>query len=348
MLRRAVTRTDFWFEKLPDWEEKTEEGDTEISGYPATCLLPEDIKNYFQSDFYAFVLSKYKDELSQPVVDETVEFLVALELYFSDLELKDKYTKYNARLNEIERQIQGEGKSDFLDQINSDMAEGGVLSNFQTHLVNTLLNELEHNTTVRSLFEQSAKRKSGTWATIAYEGQSGVDKYYLSGKAPEAGLAESLRMKADTTVMRKSVSYLAFNWVGLADPEKNKISGVSWYPTAEATTPDFSLTPNSSISTGQGVNEKYSVFYRPMNELNLKTDWGEKSAKKTTIVCDLEKALPFTVEDAELIATINQLLSDGKIKDYSGSLEKMSLAITYPDISGSDVLEIKEIWEISK
>lgn len=140
-------------------------GDTEISGYPATCLLPEDIKNYFQSDFYAFVLSKYKDELSQPVVDETVEFLDALELYFSgqilipdfDLELKDKYTKYNARLYEIEGQIQGEGKSDFLDQINSDMAEGGVLSNFQTHLVNTLLNELEHNTTVRSLFEQSAK-----------------------------------------------------------------------------------------------------------------------------------------------------------------------------------------------
>ena len=355
VLRRAVTRTDFWFEKLPDWEEKTEGGDTEISGYPATCLLPEDIKNYFQSDFYAFVLSKYKDELSQPVVDETVEFLDALELYFSgqilipdfDLELKDKYTKYNVRLYEIEGQIQGEGKFDFLDQINSDMAEGGVLSNFQTHLVNTLLNELEYNTTVRSLFEQSAKRKSGTWATIAYEGQSGVDKYYLSGKAPEAALAESLRMKADTIVMRKSVSYLAFNWVGLADPEKNKISGVSWYPTAEATTPDFSLTPNSSISTGQGVNEKYSVFYRPMNELNLKTDW-EKPAKKTTIVCDLKKALPFTVEDAELIATINQLLSDGKIKDYSGSLEKMSLAITYPDISSSDVLEIKEIWEISK
>ena len=51
----------------------------------------------------------------------TVEFLDALELYFSgqilisdfDLELKDKYTKYNARLYEIEGQIQGEGKFDF-------------------------------------------------------------------------------------------------------------------------------------------------------------------------------------------------------------------------------------------
>lgn len=35
VLRRAVTRTDFWFEKLPDWEEKTEEG---IRKYPVIRL----------------------------------------------------------------------------------------------------------------------------------------------------------------------------------------------------------------------------------------------------------------------------------------------------------------------
>ena len=112
------------------------------------------------------------------MVDETVEFLDALELYFSgqilipdfDLELKDKYTKYIGRLSEIEGQIQGEGKSDFLDQINSDMAEGGVLSNFQTHLVNTLLNKLEHNTTVRSLFDQSGKKKIGNMGNDCLRG----------------------------------------------------------------------------------------------------------------------------------------------------------------------------------
>ena len=154
-------------------------GNIRLSGY---LLVTGRYKELFQSDFYAFVLSKYKDELSQPVVDKTVDFLDALKRYFSEQilnpDLKDKYTKYIGRLSEIEGQIQGEGKSDFLDQINSDMAEGGVLSNFQTHLVNTLLNKLEHNTTVRSLFDQSDKKKSGTWATIVYEGQSGVDKYY--------------------------------------------------------------------------------------------------------------------------------------------------------------------------
>ncbi|MCS2559631.1 hypothetical protein NXW63_21295 [Parabacteroides distasonis] len=35
VLRRAVTRTDFWFEKLPDWKEKTEGG---IRKYPVIRL----------------------------------------------------------------------------------------------------------------------------------------------------------------------------------------------------------------------------------------------------------------------------------------------------------------------
>lgn len=61
-----------------------------------------------------------------------------------------------------------------------------------------------------------------------------------------------------------------------------------------------------------------------------------------------EKALPFKEEDVELITDIKKLLSETKIKDYSGSLKEMSLVITYPDISKSEVLEIKEIWEISK
>lgn len=50
----------------------------------------------------------------------------------------------------------------------------------------------------------------------------------------------------------------------------------------------------------------------------------------------------------ETITDIKKLLSEDKIKDYSGSLKEMSLVITYPDISKSEVLEIKEIWEISK
>lgn len=111
VLRRAVTRTDFLFEQLPVWVEKSEEGGTEKPGegtednpamiYPVACTLPDTIKSYFISDFYNMVLSTHREELSQPVVDATVDLLDALELYFAgqilipdlNLPLKDKYTK---------------------------------------------------------------------------------------------------------------------------------------------------------------------------------------------------------------------------------------------------------------
>lgn len=369
VLRRAVTRTDFLFEQLPVWVEKSEEGGTETPGegteenpamiYPVACTLPDTIKSYFISDFYNMVLSTHREELSQPVVDATVDLLDALELYFAgqilipdlNLPLKDKYTKYNTRLYAIEDSINGNGKYDFMDKINMDKEkeEGDVLSKFQIHLIYTLLNELEQNTAIRELFTQSTHRALGTFATIDYEGQSGVNKYYLSGKAPESSLEKSLRIEVDTTVMRENVSYLGFNWVGLADSEKNKIASVCWYQTADTTMESEKLTPKTIIFTEQGMNEKYSIYYQPIKELGLKKEWKDKKlTKQTQIICNLEAALPFTEGDQEMVKEINTLLSTNKIKGYSGSLGEMTLTIIYPDVTKSEVLEIKEAWEISK
>lgn len=85
------------------------------------------------------------------------------------------------------------------------------------------MNELEQNTAIRELFTQSTHRALGTFATIDYEGQSGVNKYYLSGKTPESSLEKSLRIEVDTTVMRENVSYIGFNWVGLAYPKRTRL-----------------------------------------------------------------------------------------------------------------------------
>lgn len=418
MLRRAVTRTDFWFEQLPVWEENPggdetggneselpgdgtdegtgntpgdntgenpgegnengegdsnlpnegtpEEGNGEpavtpladVPAYPASCQLPDTIKNYFLSDFYNMVLSRYRDELSQPVVDATVELLNALESYFAgqilipdfEVQLKDKYTKYNTRLYAIEDQIKNAGKSSFLDHINSEKGKDDVLSYFQTHLIHILMNDLAKNTTIRKLFQQSDLRTTDSFATIAYEGQSGVNTYHLSGKTPTPALPESFPMKVDTAIVREGVSYIGFNWVGLADPAQNKITEVKWYPAPNNTEPVLVLSAqegnkNGWISTGQGVNEKYSVLYRPMDELNL--NLTEKQTQTTKISCNLQTALPFNEEDAEMIGDINQLLLEGKIKGYSNSLDLMVLTITYPDITNDEVLEIKSIWEIT-
>lgn len=391
LLQRAVTRADFMFEQLPLWKEEEQQPDgggtenpeggtdgTEEGGgaeetpvlplaettYPATCTLPKDIKEYFISDFYQFVLNRYDDVLSQPVVDETVEFLNAVELYFAgqivipdfNVDLKAKYTKFNQRLNDIEKEIEGNGKPTFLDKINSDVPEGSNLSNFQTHMLNTLLNELSVNAVIRKLFDESAQRKKGKFASIAYDGQFGVDKYYLSEKAPEATLDESLRIEADTTMYRDGVSYLGFNWVGLAESGKNQVGKVSWYESATATTAFEVLEPSFTLHIGQGENEKLTVLYRPIDELSLKDDW--KNTKRTQIFCNLEEALPFNIgetdpdgqlveNDKELVEEIKKLLNENKINGYTGPLDKMPLTITYPDISNSEeVLDIKNAWEV--
>lgn len=392
LLQRAVTRADFMFEQLPLWKEEqqpdgggtenpdggtdgTEEGggaeETPLlplaeTTYPATCTLPEDIKEYFISDFYQFVLNRYDDVLSRPVVDETVEFLNAVKGCFvsdgiTDPNLIAKYARFYQRLNAIENEITGDGKTAFLGRINSDVPEGSNLSNFQTHILNTLLNELSDNTVIRNLFTESALRTKGKFASITYNGQSGVAKYYLSGKIPESNLDESLRIEADTTMYWDGVSYLGFNWLGLAEPEKNQVGKVSWYESADATTAFEELSPSFTLKIGQGENEKLTVLYRPIDELSLKEDWDSglinDNKKETQIFCNLEKALPFkTVEtgpdgqpmvnDNELIVTIKELLNAGKIKGYAGSLDNMPLTITYPDISKGEVLEIKYTWKV--
>lgn len=418
MLRRAVTRTDFWFEQLPVWEENPggdetggneselpgdgtdegtgntpgdntgetpgegnengegdsnlpnegtpEEGNGEptvtpladVPAYPASCQLPDTIKNYFLSDFYNMVLSRYRDELSQPVVDATVGLLDKLMLHYTGLsQMVPLYYDYVNYLLKIKTDIQGDGKTEFLDRINADRnGDEALLSKFQTHLLCTLLNELAGNQKIRNFFTESQQRTLGSYVTISYEANSGVQTYHLKEQQPKGNLAESLRIEADTTVIREGVSYLGFNWLGLADPASNKVSSVSWYQAEDATQPAYTLSVgNTSLSTNQEMNEKRSVLYRPMNELNLILSNGKwKQSKTTLIICNLKEVLPFekfntTLFDKEkMIAEIEELLLKGTpIPGYQYPLDQMVLTIDYPDITNDEVLEIKSIWEIT-
>ena len=385
VLRRVVTRTDFLFEQLPVWEENTTEGGTETPGegstpdegvgtpgegtgapsegtgaeeglegegtqtnsdaYPTSCTLPKPIENYFMANIYNMVLTTNQEKFNQPVVDATAIFIDALKGYFTGW----SYRKYRDRLDEIKKQIQGDGKSEFLNKINQEgKREDNPLSNLQVHLIHSLLNDLADNAAIRKLFEQSANRKQGQFATIGYEGKSGMNKYYLSGKNPESSLEKSPRIETDLTAKREGLPFLGFQWIGLANPAMNKIATVSWYPTADAATESETFAPTDAILTEQGVNEKCAVFYRPIKHINLKE--GQNGTKATHIVCNLRTALPFEEEDSLMVTDFNNALKGGKIPNYTTILEEMTLTITYPDITNTygEVLEITDAWEISK
>ena len=385
VLRRVVTRTDFLFEQLPVWEENTTEGGTETPGegstpdegvgtpgegtgapsegtgaeeglegegtqtnsdaYPTSCTLPKPIENYFMANIYNMVLTTNQEKFNQPVVDATAIFIDALKGSFTGW----SYRKYRDRLDEIKKQIQGDGKSEFLNKINQEgKREDNPLSNLQVHLIHSLLNDLADNAAIRKLFEQSANRKQGQFAAIGYEGQSGMNKYYLSGKNPESSLEKSPRIETDLTAKREGLPFLGFQWIGLANPAMNKIATVSWYPTADAATESETFAPTDAILTEQGVNEKCAVFYRPIKHINLKE--GQNGTKATHIVCNLRTALPFEEEDSLMVTDFNNALKGGKIPNYTTILEEMTLTITYPDITNTygEVLEITDAWEISK
>lgn len=315
------------------------------NAYPASCTLPKPIENYFMADIYNMVLTTFQEKLNKQVEDATVKLIADLRGYFSGWSFKP----YQKRLDEIKKQIQGDGRSEFLNKINQEgKGEDNPLSNLQVHLIHTLLNDLADNAAIRKRFEQSANRKQGQFATIGYEGKSGMNKYYLSGKNPESSLEKSLRIEADLTASRENISYLGFQWIGLANPAMNKIATVSWYPTADAATESETFAPTEAILTEQGLNEKCAVYYRPIKHINLKE--GQNGTKATHIVCNLRTALPFVKTDSAMVTDFNNALKGGKIPNYTTILEEMKLTINYPDITNTngEVLEITEAWEISK
>lgn len=320
--------------------------------FPASCTLPEPIKNYFLPDIYNMVLSIHREELSLPVVAATETLLGDLYEFFNPGGILStnhkKYKEYRDRLDAIKTLINGDGKSDFINKINQveEGEESNALSKFQTHLIHTMLNDLAGNVAIRELFELSANRKTGQFASIDYEGKSGMSKYYLSGKAPDFSLEKSLRIEADLTVEQEGVSYLGFQWIGLADPTMNKIAKLCWYRTAEASTATEIFTPETFIQTEQGINEKYVVSYRPINQLDLKV--RKENIKSTRIVCNLRTTLPFVETDSAMVADIDSVLCKGLINGYKDKLNAVTLRITYPDITKNEVLEITDAWKISK
>lgn len=355
-LQRWVTRTDMLFEQLPEWKQA---GGAEASTtYPVSCMLPESVKDYFQADFMRFVMQDYKDEMNQFVVDATDKFLTDVVAYFRNQSLipglLDTYKPYIDRINTLKDEIKGNGRTAFLDQIHSDIEVGNTFSNYQMHLTNLLLNGLEKNAQVRSLFDASAKRTLGTFVSLVFEGQSGSTSYYLGKKQPTTGLAEGPRIEADTVVVTQNGRFLQFNYVGLSDTNNNKMEKVRWYATAEALQHDLELqvrdtSGGTSLAIGKGMNEKCSVVYHPMGKMNLKKDWTKQLSGKSSVHCNLRTAIPFEDKDKSLIEKINELLKEGKLQNYttSKSLGQMILDIAYPDMAEQGMLMIEDVWEVT-
>ena len=341
----------------------------ELPIYPMPCILPEEIQAYLQPYVSKVVGDAYSEIIMNPITTSTQTFLKEIENYFQNQadaiteensEEKETYLTYVSRLQAISKLIASGGESNqtFLNAILQESEGEGeeAQSKLYTHLQNWMLNRLEGNTELTALWKQFEKRESPFYAEVAYDTGGGLNQFYLDRTKTSTGsiLKTTPRVAADTIATFEGKTYRGFNVVGFANPEGNVMTTVNWYETPTATQdetpysiPLYQEDGTKNIQTGQDINEKVTIQYRPVAGLELAEDWEDKEKAVTMIVCNLETALPFTDDtDAGLIEAIKEALESGAITGAKSSLNETVLTLQWPDLSKSEVLKITPEWTI--
>lgn len=354
MLKRVVTRTDWWFERLPElWTEPDETGKRTFT---------EDAISYVNSNGLNMILSNILAGENPTVVVAAVKFLDLIKAQFDVLatpedgqeqtEQQQAYSLYSQAIEDLKTLINGTEKQTFISTLFSDSEDQEVESAWDS-LTEKLLSLLQNNTQLQGQWQKSVEKNQ--YAEIVYDGESGMNRYYLdSSKGAECDATTSFpRVQADleTSDLGDLNDYIGFNWISFANPEQNMVAEIKWYDGATATGELFALTPN--LKTGQGTNDWYQVVYRPVASLSLKDSWSD--VESFSFVFDLETALPFdkitsgvTVENVDAFKeAINDILEDATLTgldSYGDALNTITLSFDIPDISSDEVLNIAESW----
>ena len=353
-LKRVVTRTDWWFERLPElWTEPDETGNRTFT---------EDAIAYINSNGLNMILSNILAGENPTVVVAAINFLDLIKDRFdvlatpeegqSQTELQQVYSLYSQAIEDLKTLINGTERQTFISTLFSDSEDQEVESAWDS-LTDKLLSLLQNNTQLQGQWQRSVEENQ--YAEIVYDGESGMNRYYLdSSKGTECDATTSFpRVQADleTSDLGDLNDYIGFNWISFANPEQNMVAEIKWYEGATATGELFALTPN--LKTGQGTNEWYQVVYRPVASLSLKD--GYSDVESFSFVFDLEAALPFdkitsgvTAENVDAFKeAINDILEDATLTDldfYGDALNTITLSFDIPDISSDGVLNIAESW----
>lgn len=361
--------------------EEGEEGATEdepviaepvIPIYPIPCILPENIQAYLQPYVSEVVGDVYSEIIMNPITTSTQGFLGQLKTYFekkateagensTDFEEEKINTKYAERIETISAAIASGGESNqtFLNAILQESEGEGeeAQSKLYTHLQNWMLNRLGENTELTALWKQFEEKKDPFYAEVSYGTGGGLNQFYLDRtKASTESISETPRVAADTIATFEDKTYRGFNVVGFANPNGNVMTTVNWYETPTATQDEtpypitlYKEDGTQYIQTGQDINEKVTIQYRPVAGLELAEEWEDKDKAETKIVCNLETALPFTDDtDAGLIEAIKEALESGAITGVKSSLDKTVLTLHWPDLSNPEVLTITPEWKITE
>ena len=377
VLKRVVTRTDWWFERLPEFEEDENgvwKNDEKVKSYSTNMLRP--------------VLESCWISVYASINNETIAFLDALIDFFKEEgknpndqtgDLLEPYKTYVAELTE-----------------KKELPEDYVNKQLNDH-VDKFLEKLRllslDNDGVKTAWQNSWRKDK--FACLNYNENTRAGLIYFDRTAihGEETADKSSKILIDGSKEDKGYNYDGFHFVGLANPELNSIGAVEFFESESGETASQTLTvPTDVQKTGQGINEWYRMMYRPLAKLSLKDGWT--AVETLTVSCDLKTALSFEDEattDPEplapttgsatgnpedsttgtgddttdnntddetstepetpksLVEAIDEALrTDDGLKQYGESLDKITLEINLPDLSEETVLGIEASWEMKK
>ena len=376
VLNRVVTRTDWWFERLPEFEGDESgawKNEEKVKSYSTNMLQP--------------VLGSCWQSISTSINEETIVFLDALIKYFEEIgknpddqtgDLLEPYKTYVAELTE-----------------KKELPEDYVNKQLNDH-VDKFLEKLRSfsldNDGVKIAWQNSWRKDK--FACLNYSENTRAGRIYFdrTAKNGDETADKSSKILIDGSKEDKGYNYDGFHFVGLANPELNSVETIVFFDSEETETVSETLNvPTDVQKTGQGINEWYRMMYRPLAKLSLKDGWTEKET--LAIFCDLKTALSFedeattgsepptptigsatgnpedsTVEAGDdttdnntddetstepetpksLVEAIEEALKTDGLKKYGESLDKISLEINLPDLSDEAVLKIEASWEMKK
>lgn len=375
VLKRVVTRTDWWFERLPKVtfpEGKIDLG-TDYPLYP--CAVDKNIQSYLYNSIYSLVNKEMEGDAQGEVIEKTLAMFSSVSEYCKKKaeankieetdteEVKeekqakiDKWNGYATDMETLSKAIDdgGSGRESFWKAIcaeETNVAPEGAeepqnVPAFQTHLQNVLMTLVSYNSELQKRWKASwrlADTEGETAATVTkakvtYSDGSQVDRYFFDKTVKQVkGVSPLIPFDATTKV--GGYTYEGFNLVSFALAGGNKSTKI------ELSNGETFDVPENAAQTGQGTNEWYQLLYRPIVSIE------EGSFTKDIIINpDLETALPFSVlnkpEDyiTELKGIMLDALNDGKsdLEKFS-SLKEYKLTISVPDLSAEDVT-INDSW----
>ena len=381
VLNRVVTRTDWWFERLP--EVSFPEGNIDLgSAYPLyPCEVDKNIQSYLYNSIYSLVSKEMDGGVQDEVVEETKAMLSSVKEYCTekanaikieetdtDEEEKEKQAEiekwngYAADMEALSTAIDDEGSSQESfwkaicaeeTNIAPEGAEKQNVPTFQTHLQNVLMTLISNNAELQKRWKASwrlSDTEGGTaakvtHAKVTYGDDSQVDRYFFDKTVQQVtgeGVSPSIPFDATTKV--NGYTYEGFNLVSFALAKGNKSTKIELCN--GETSVELFAVPENAAQTGQGTNEWYQLLYRPIVSID-----GGNAKKNIIINPDLGTALPFSLlsdKSDEYISGLKEIMLEALNNGKSGSeilssLKEYKLTISVLDLSIEGVI-IKDSW----